>query len=133
MEIEEVDDKEFNEIVAEKRHKELINSLKLMLVELQKDNKDQSIRASVDKIADNINKFVSLPKSEIVPEVKVEVETNQDKVVLSFQQMSQQIIKELGVLIEKIESTPVIDRYEWTFERGVGNLIYKANAKIFYK
>jgi hypothetical protein len=136
LEIEEVDDKEFDAILAENRHKELINSLKLMLVEMQKDSKQSIIRGSVEKLTDIINKFVNESISQQnrpQPEVKVDVETNQDKVIVAVKNMQNQILKELGILIDVVEGAPVIDSYEWTFDRGSNNLIYKSTAKVIYK
>ena len=77
--IEEIEDDEFDEIVAEKRHKEISGTLKTIASALSKDKDDKAIVNAIngqgEKVAALVKAIENLPKPE-----KVNVEINQDKI-----------------------------------------------------
>ena len=97
------------------RHDEIKSALKSVVAELQKPKPDSNagLKEAFEKQAKAIQDFISLlskqPKQE---KPNVFVESNQDKVVISVQEMAKQINENLLSLKEAISAKPK----EWNFK-----------------
>lgn len=115
MDIElEDDDKVFEAALADRRHKELVNSLKGVIAAVS-STQDNSIKQSIENQTKTIERFIevlnNVNKNE-KSEVKVDV--NQDKVVNSVDYMTTAILQGLTELKQGLK-TPEVKK-EWKFE-----------------
>jgi hypothetical protein len=114
---QEKEDKEFNLLIADKRHKELISVFQeIKNILSSPDTQHKSLEG---KVASFENMLKELQK----PEVKVEV--NQQEVVKSVMEMSKNLLKEL----EKFNKRPIPVKFEIEQNRfgnmTAVNIIYK--------
>ena len=100
MEINE-DDIEFDRAVSQKRHKQLIESLKSVTTELEKKPADDGLKDKLDKHMAAITKlaesFRDIPKPDAPI---VNVSTDNKEIVESFRHIAEQITVELIALKE---------------------------------
>ena len=126
--IEEIEDDEFDEIVAEKRHKEISGTLKTIASALSKDKDDRAVVNAIngqgEKVAALVKAIENLPKPE-----KVNVEINQDKILSSLQQISKDIIESNNKVIAALENRLLPDNFE--LEKGYGGIT--TSVKVNYK
>lgn len=106
----ENDDKEFEQLLADKRHKEMLSQLKGVVVALErKDNSE--IVGAIEKQQEKLGDFlIQLKKEEKEPNIVL----NQDKLVSSIENMANSITKSL----EEIKSLVVKEDKpcEWEFK-----------------
>lgn len=114
--IEELDDNvEFDTLLEDKRHKEVVSSLKAVLFELQKDKSNDNIEKEILKQTGIISEFVEAVKSI---NTNVNVETNQDKVTTCLEIMCDNILKGIKDLKESIDNRP--KEWEFKLNRNLG-------------
>ena len=103
-------DKEFEQLLADKRHKEMLSQLKGVVVALErKDNSE--IVGAIEKQQEKLGDFlIQLKKEEKEPNIVL----NQDKLVSSIENMANSITKSL----EEIKSLVVKEDKpcEWEFK-----------------
>jgi len=131
MPVEEIDDNEFDYIIAEKRHKELAGTLKGLVTILSKEKKDDDkVVAAIEKLSNKLNELKPQPFPKI-PSPEVKVETNQSEVVDAVKKLSLDLLGEL----RKYNNKPIVDKYEFDFKRGYQNTgeIQKATVQVIYK
>jgi hypothetical protein len=100
MEIDDIieDDDSFEALLADKRHKELLAGFTKIAAAISDDNKgDDKVVSALSQLSRNIEQFILKQK-----EPKVSVETNQDKVVDSVDDMGQKILQGLQDLMAKV-------------------------------
>lgn len=119
------EDDEFDKLLAEKWHKELLKALN-NIVESQPKSGDEEIRKAIEKQTEVIRSFVDKIKTE--PKLD-----DNNKMSVSIDKMCEMIIFELKALSRSIDSKPVVHKYEWQFVRGENNYITKAVAEVKYK
>lgn len=106
----EIEDLEFDTLLAEKRHNGIVTLLSKILTELNKD-KDGKTNALLEKQIKSVEAMVSSMKS-LNPEVNVEV--NQNQVIKSIHELGDQIIKGLNDLKKSINQKR---SYKFKFKR----------------
>lgn len=130
----EVEDIEFDELMAEKRHKELSGLLKDVKKLLDKPT-DNSTSEAIEKLATNLSKLLSEQKSLPItvnsPDVNVEI--NQEKVVNSLGKLSENLLSEL----KKFNERPIPVSFEiktdnWNNLRTV-NIRYESSSNLIFK
>ena len=130
----EVEDIEFDELMAEKRHKELSGLLKEVKKLLDKPT-DNSTSEAIEKLATNLSKLLSEQKSLPItvnsPDVNVEI--NQEKVVNSLGKLSENLLSEL----KKFNERPIPVSFEiktdnWNNLRTV-NIRYESSSNLIFK
>lgn len=127
----EKDDIKFEQLLNEKRHKELINSLTIIVSELKKEKKDGAVIAAIEKQSQAINKFVEVIRAIPVPATpEVNVEVNQAEIVSSIERMGKLILQELRDLktILGIEIKP--SEWEFKVNRNSAGYIESVKASI---
>jgi hypothetical protein len=92
--VEEIDDAEFDSLVEEARHKEVISALRKIVVVL---SEDKGIADAVDKNTKEIGIFVEKIKALKPPEVNVEV--NQDNILALADTLSKSLDKQKSYLV----------------------------------
>lgn len=122
----EIDDIEFDELLAEKRHKEVTQTLKGIATLLNKPEKNDGVKEAVEKQSAAIEKVATaiqnLPKPE-KPEVNVSVENKEIIPLLrEIKEGNERILKAL-------ENKPMVDKFNFEHDNW-GNI--KA-AKVDYK
>jgi len=103
-ELDEIEDDEYQEILAENRHKDLSTSLKTIAnTLLKKDDKAvvDAINGQGEKVEALVKAIESIPKPE-KPIVNVEV--NNEKLLSLINQMSKDIIESNNKVIEALEN-----------------------------
>lgn len=124
------EDKEFELILADKRHKELIATLGSVTSALkEKDNSD--IVLAIDSQKEKIEKFINYVKED--KEKDINIELNQDKIVSSIDLMANSILQsldELKKLVVKTEQKEEKPNWEFHIVRNrVSDLIETVTAK----
>lgn len=129
----EVEDIEFDELMAEKRHRELKGILTAVKSLLEKPS-DTSTTAAIEKMASDLTKLLSeqkpLPITVNSPDVNVQVSTKD--FVSSVEQLSKDLLEEL----RKFNSRPIPSQFD--IEHNYGNLktvkiVYSTADKLNYK
>jgi len=134
----ELEDDEFEKLIVEKQHREMMSSLRLLVGTLEKlESSDASVARSILKQSQDIVSFidkVSLQKPMQMPDIHL----NQDEVIKELQNLSVQfspVLEELKSLSVKFkESIDLIQNkkpleWEFTIDRGFNNRIEKIIAK----
>ena len=126
----EFDDEKFEQLLAEKRHGELIKSLGGVVSALkEKDNSD--IVSAIDSQKEKIEKFIDYIKED--KEKDINIELNQDKIVSSIDLMANSILQsldELKKLVVKSEYKEQKPNWEFHIVRNrVSDLIETVTAK----
>jgi hypothetical protein len=120
------EDKKFEQLLDEKRHKELKSYFNKLISSISNDNKYEVMAKAFGKNTEAINRMVSVIQGLKVESPSVNVETNQDKVVGSLIEMSKQINSNLILLKDSIpkQETKKEDVKEWEFKviRNYGNI-----------
>ena len=99
---EEIEDDDFEALLADKRHRELSGTLKNIASSLSKEG-DGKIIAAIDKQTKAIEGFVSaMSKLERQEQKEVKVEFNEKEIVLSVTEIGKSILKGLDELKEAI-------------------------------
>ena len=129
----ELDDIEFDELLADKRHKELSVVLKAIKTLLEKPA-DTSTALAIEKLGGQLAKLLSEQKPTPVtvnsPDVKVEV--NQEKVITSLGELS----KDLLVELRKFNTRPIPSEFNIINEYGnlkTVKITYTTADKLTYK
>lgn len=124
VDIMDNEDSVFESRLADRRHKELVNALRGILTELQKDDGTGDIVSkSIDKQSEKIMKCLeelkNIPKQEL-PEINVE--TNQQQVVQSINGIGESIVQSLLTIKESMNLPQ--QKKEWTFKVKRNNAGY---------
>jgi hypothetical protein len=125
------DDKKFYDRLEDKRHKEIISSLRQINDQLSKEKKDDGIAEALYKQTATIQGFVEAIKGLPKPDApRVTVNGNTGEVVRSINDMCELIVKGLGEIKEMLV-TPEATKKEWKFEirRTIGGYIDSVTAK----
>lgn len=125
MSVEQLEDDDFEALLAEKRHKELSGALKAIAVSLSKDTDKESV-AAIEKQTQILEKFVQEVANFEKSESKVELD--QDKVVKSICEMKDAIIKAIADANEKRVEVKGNKSWEFNVVRGYGGTIDKITA-----
>jgi hypothetical protein len=129
MDLEE-NDIEFEQLLQDKRHKELLGTLKGIASLLSKDNSnDSGIISAIEKQSGKIEKFVQVIKE--LPQPKVNVEVNNDNVQTSITEMANSILGSLNEIKKVLQQPEKEIKKEWTFDitRNVNGFINSITAK----
>lgn len=125
MSVEQLEDDDFEALLAEKRHKELSGALKAIAVSLSKDTDKESV-AAIEKQTQILEKFVQEVANFEKSEAKVELD--QDKVVKSICEMKDAVIKAIADANEKRVEVKGNKSWEFNVVRGYGGTIDKITA-----
>lgn len=128
MPINEIEDDDFDALLAEKRHKEVTGALKSVALSLQKETHMEVVSA-IEKQTKVVERFVeSISKIENKPNGDVRLEVNQAQVVQSISEMGQSILEGLKELKESLNKTSQPKQWEFKVIRGYGGVIEKITA-----
>jgi len=124
----DIEEEKFKALVAEKRHKQLMDKFDKMLNALNKEEKNddgEKIVNAIDKQGEAIKEFAEALKSLGKQEAQeVKVETNQEQVVSSVEQLGINILQGLKELKEEMMKPK--EKSEWvhriTKRRDGGNI-----------
>lgn len=132
----EIDDIEFDDLLAEKRHRELTSSLKGIATLLNKPN-DNSISEALNKNAEATRGLIQavkdIPKPE-KPEVNVEI--SQQEIVTSLKTICKEICDSNDRVIEALANKPMVEEFKiqntdnWT---KTVKVVYKPANQITFK
>jgi hypothetical protein len=131
----ETDDIEFNELLADKRHKELAGTLK-GIASLLNQPKDNSIAEVLKQNMEATKGLVNVVKNLPKPEVNVEV--NNEKIVTSLEAICNKIVASNNEVLDALKSKPMVDSFQvkpsgWNNTERTINVIYKPVDKITIK
>lgn len=104
----DIEEKEFEDLLADKRHKEISGTLKSIALALAKNNTDP-IAVAIEKQGKAIEGFVKVVTNLPKPDVSVNVE--QDELISSITEMGSVILKGLSDLKKAVE-----EKKEWVFQ-----------------
>lgn len=134
----ELEDEEFEKLLLEKQHREMISSLRLMVTALEKvGSSDAAISRAIQQNSENIIEFVKKIADQ-KPVQLPEINLNQDQVITEIKRLSDQLVpfveelKSLSVKFkESVEAIQNKKPTEWEFiiDRGFSNRIEKITAK----
>lgn len=113
----EEQDVEFEELLLEKRHKELLRALK-SIVAIIGENKEVDLSPLLQKHEDAISKFVAAIKELPAPQVKIE--TDNKEIEVSIKKISEAILRsneDLKKEVVKLQNKPK-EKWEVKFERN---------------
>ncbi len=104
--IEDIEDIEFERLLADKKHKELMAAIKQLIISIKNDDtKDAEILNSINSNNKALNTFLSKLNELVKPDTKeavINVETNQKEVVKE----AQNIIENQKRIIQLLEKRP---------------------------
>jgi hypothetical protein len=132
---EELEDSEFEKLLHEKQHKEMMSSLRLLVQCIEKlESSDAIVTKVIQKQSQEVVSFIDRLSDQKPPNINV----NQDKVIKELNNLSATItpvlseLKDLSVKFK--ESIDVIQNkkpieWEFTVDRGYNNRIEKIIAK----
>lgn len=131
----ELEDDEFEKLLLEKQHREMISSLRSLISTLEKvGHSDAVITRTIQQNSENIVRFIEKVTSQKPPEISL----NQDQVIYEIQKLSAQMTaftEDLKLLsskfqqsIEHIQNKKPVE-YEFIIDRDFGNRIEKVIAK----
>ena len=127
---DDIEEQQFAEALAAKRHKEQMSSLKGIASLLNKPQKEdgvaEAIKQSTEATKGLIQAVKDIPKQE-KPEVTVQV--SQQEIVTSLQGICDKIVENNEMVIEALKNKPIVDEFTFIFDSW-GN--YKT-AKVVYK
>lgn len=123
----EKDDKDFDELLAEKRHKEQTGLLKGIATSLNKPEKDdKAIIDAINKQGDALDKVAlaiqNQPKPE-KPEVNVTIE---NKEILS---LLREVKDGNDKMLKALESKPMVESFDFQYDNWGGIKTAKVNYK----
>ena len=127
----EVSKEEADELLAESRHAELVNHLKVLVQEIKKGQDNSGVIAAINKqiaaIEAAMSKITQDPEQPVVNVAapNVAVTTNQDQVIAAIADMKKEICADLSSLRTAIENIP----RKWTYDvtkRDYGGWIQQA-------
>lgn len=127
-EIEE-DDQEFERLLEDKRHNELIKTIKLLVTEINNSSKNDGLVSAIKQQTDTVKRVVDEVRQILNKEVKVE--TNQDKVIVSIDAMKNSVIKGLDKISEEVSKEIESPKKQWEFivQRDNNGYIKSVTAK----
>jgi len=125
--IDEIDDDEFNEIVAEKRHKELTKQLSDLTAAITSKS-DNSVADAIKGQVDNIRLLVKAIQ-EIPKPNTPNIELNPKEFVTSAQQICKNIIDSNNKVIEALENRLLPDTFDLIKTIGGVTQSVKVNYK----
>jgi CMP-2-keto-3-deoxyoctulosonic acid synthetase len=118
--IEEVEEDEFNEIVAEKRHKELAQKLGDVATALSMQS-DQAVVAAINGQGDRVASLVKAIENIQQPIV------NNEKIVSLMNQISTDILESNSKVIQALEGRLLPDTFE--LQRSYGGIVQLVKVK----
>lgn len=134
----ELEDEEFEKLLLEKQHREMISSLRLMVTALEKvGSSDAAISRAIQQNSESVIEFVRKIADQ-KPAQLPEINLNQDQVITEIKRLSDQLVpfveelKSLSVKFkESVEAIQSKKPTEWEFiiDRGFSNRIEKITAK----
>ncbi len=99
--IDEIEDIEFERLLADKKHKELMTAIKQLIISIKNDDtKDAEILNSINSNNKALNIFLSKLNELVKPEkdAVINVETNQDEVVREAKIIADNQLKIISLL-----------------------------------
>lgn len=134
----EKDDIEFDELLADRRHKELTGTLKgiaALLNQPKNDNIAEAIRQTGEATKGLIEVVKNIPKAE-KPEVNVQIDNQ--KIVTSLEEICDKIVASNKEVLEAMKSKPMVDSFQvkpsgWNNTERTINVIYKPASQITIK
>ena len=124
------DDIKFDELLQDKRHKELMGSLRELLTHLGKEKPDNGVAQAILKHSETFATAIkNLPQPEKQDAPVVNIQSNHGEVVKSLQEMGKNILSALSDLKDSMNKEPV--KKEWRFDivRNHGGYINSITAK----
>lgn len=109
----ELYDENYEELLAEQRHKELLAAFTKLGASIMDKSGNKEVVDAVHKLGKSIEQFVVKSKTEPV----VNVETNQDAVVSSVGDMGEKILKGLNDLKSMLDKPEVKKKWECNVTR----------------
>lgn len=127
---EEIDDREFDELLADKRHKELTGALKGIATLLNKPEKDdKAIVDAIKKQGDSLDKVAAAIQNQPKPEKpEVNVVTDNKEIIPLLKEINDGQLELKKVIKEASENKPMVDKFEI---RNLGGGTHE--AKVIYK
>lgn len=118
-EIEEIDDEQFEQLLSDKNHKQLIGMLRELNASIRQNQEVNTKIAALVERSDQLIKTVASKLSEIkieAPEVKpqINITTNQDKVVGEIAKMAGELKNNVDALREVAKDNK--KPHEWVFD-----------------
>jgi hypothetical protein len=106
MDVEEIDDDQFEALLEQKRHNELLHELKVIGDKLSIETRNTAIEKSIGALSSRIESLVSVVASSVSAPKSVPVTTiNQQEVVSSVTEMSQSVLAALTDLKQELAKT----------------------------
>ena len=126
----EVEDDEFDEIVAEKRHEELSSTLKTIASHLSKRNDDSAVVKAINDQGGKVAELVKvIEKIPMARNPTPNLEASNDKFLHSINQISKDIIESNNKVIASLENRLLPDTFELV--KGYGGVT--TSVKVNYK
>jgi len=126
----DIEDDDFEALLADKRHKELSGTLKTIAMSLSKEKDDKAVVDAIngqgEKVAALVKAIENIPKPE-KPEVNVEL--NQDKVISSLREICTDIVASNKEVIAALENRLLPDSFQLV--KGYGGVT--ESVKVNYK
>lgn len=103
----EIDDNEdnFEALLSDKRHKELISSLSKVLLELKKEKKDDGVKEAIENQTKAINDF-SKAINKLKPEDKSQ------EIISAIETMQNEICESNNKVVAALNNKQIVDRFE---------------------
>ncbi len=101
MQIDEIEDIEFERLLADKKHRELMSAIKQLVISIKNDDsKDAEILNSINSNNKALNTFLSKLNELVKPEKEaiINVQTNQDEVVQEAKIIADNQLKIISLL-----------------------------------
>jgi len=117
----QVEDVDFDRLIADKQHAEFMRAMKNLMVTLDKLNQAPQLERSLTQIVDRLSNLSLSVKS---PDVTVQ--TNQKEVIDAIQKMTTELSKSIQTLVEPKEEKQ--DSWQFTVNRNQHGFIQSVTA-----
>ena len=129
----EIEDEEFESLLADKRHREVAGTLKNIATSLLKEKDDKAIVDAIkvqgDKMSELVAAIKSIPKPEKLETPIVNVELNPQQFVTSINKICEDIVASNNKVIEALNNRLLPDTF--ILVRGYGGVTN--SVKVNYK
>lgn len=129
----EIEDEEFESLLADKRHKEVAGTLRNIATALLKEKDDKvivdAIKVQGDKMSELVAAIKSIPKPEKLETPIVNVELNPQQFVTSINKICEDIVASNNKVIEALNNRLLPDTF--ILVRGYGGAT--ESVKVNYK
>lgn len=127
----DIEDENFEALLADKRHREVSGTLKSIAAHLSKDNDKEVVNAingQADKIGDLVKAIQNMPKPDAPKMPDVKIEYNPQEFVTSVQKICEDIVASNNKVIEALENRLLPDSFELVKNYGITQ-----SVKVNYK